>query len=74
MDFQPASSALVAVFCLILLAVLDALIWAIQHACRLFKLAFHLPYMLIALVCVGGALFGDLLLTRALWQTPTPRA
>lgn len=37
-------------------------------------LAFHLPYMLIAPVCVGGALFGHLVLTRALWQKPTPRA
>lgn len=30
-------------------------------------LAFHLPYALIAPVCVGGALFGHIVLTRALW-------
>jgi hypothetical protein len=30
-------------------------------------LAFHLPYALIVPVCVGGALFGHLVLTRALW-------
>lgn len=30
-------------------------------------LAFHLPYALIGPVCVGGALFGHLVLTRALW-------
>jgi hypothetical protein len=30
-------------------------------------LAFHLPYMFIVPVCVGGALFGHLVLTRALW-------
>lgn len=29
-------------------------------------LAFHLPYMLIAPVCVGGALIGHIVLTRAL--------
>lgn len=33
-------------------------------------LAFHLPYALIGPVCVGGALFGHLVLTRALWQKP----
>ena len=31
-------------------------------------LALHLPYALIGPVCVGGALFGHLVLTRALWQ------
>jgi hypothetical protein len=31
-------------------------------------LAFHLPYALIGPVCVGGALFGHIVLTRALWQ------
>lgn len=31
-------------------------------------LAFHLPYALIGPVCVGGALFGHLVLTRALWS------
>ena len=33
-------------------------------------LAFHLPYALIGPVCVGGALFGHLVLTRALWNKP----
>ena len=37
-------------------------------------LAFHLPYALIAPVCVGGALFGHILLTRALINQPTHRA
>jgi len=31
-------------------------------------LAFHLPYALIGPVCVGGALFGHVVLTRALWR------
>lgn len=31
-------------------------------------LALHLPYMLIGPVCVGGALFGHIVLTRALWR------
>lgn len=31
-------------------------------------LAYHLPYALIGPVCVGGALFGHLVLTRALWR------
>lgn len=35
-------------------------------------LAFHLPYMFIVPVCVGGALFGHLVLTRALWRHPSP--
>jgi hypothetical protein len=30
-------------------------------------LALHLPYAFIGPVCVGGALFGHLVLTRALW-------
>jgi hypothetical protein len=33
-------------------------------------LALHLPYALIGPVCVGGALFGHLVLTRALWRRP----
>jgi hypothetical protein len=33
-------------------------------------LAFQLPYMLIAPVCVGGALFGHVVLTRALLGSP----
>lgn len=33
-------------------------------------LAFHLPYAFIGPVCVGGALFGHLVLTRALWAKP----
>ena len=32
-------------------------------------LALHYPYFLIGPVCVGGALFGHLVLTRALWGT-----
>lgn len=35
-------------------------------------LAFHLPYALIGPVCVGGALFGHLVLTRALWLKSRP--
>ncbi len=31
-------------------------------------LALHYPYFLIGPVCVGGALFGHLVLTRALWS------
>lgn len=31
-------------------------------------LALHLPYALIGPVCVGGALFGHVVLTRRLWQ------
>ncbi len=34
-------------------------------------LAFHLPYALIGPVCVGGALFGHVVLTRALWRRQT---
>jgi hypothetical protein len=30
--------------------------------------AFHLPYALIGPVCVGGALFGHVVLTRRLWS------
>lgn len=33
-------------------------------------LAYHLPYALIAPVCVGGALFGHIVLTRALLREP----
>jgi hypothetical protein len=33
-------------------------------------LALHYPYFLIGPVCVGGALFGHLVLTRALWRKP----
>jgi hypothetical protein len=36
-------------------------------------LAFHLPYALIAPVCVGGALFGHIVLTRALIKQPALR-
>jgi hypothetical protein len=32
------------------------------------QLAFRFPYALIGPVCVGGALFGHLVLTRALWR------
>lgn len=38
--------------------------WDVQPRLHL---AFHLPYALIAPVCVGGALFGHIVLTRALW-------
>lgn len=34
-------------------------------------LAFYMPYALIGPVCVGGALFGHLVLTRALWNRPS---
>ncbi len=37
--------------------------WSVQPP---LQLAFHLPYALIVPVCVGGALFGHLVLTRAL--------
>lgn len=37
------------------------------------QLAFHLPYALIAPICVGGAMFGHVVLTRALLRPP-PRA
>lgn len=33
-------------------------------------IAFHVPYTLIGPVCVGGALFGHLVLLRALWSKP----
>lgn len=36
-------------------------------------LAYHLPYALIGPVCVGGALFGHVVLTRALWSKPAPQ-
>jgi len=39
--------------------------WGVQPP---LLLAFHLPYALIVPVCVGGALFGHILLTRALWR------
>ena len=39
--------------------------WGVQPPLRL---AFHLPYALIVPVCVGGALFGHLVLTRALLE------
>lgn len=42
--------------------------WGVQPP---LLLAFHLPYALIGPVCVGGALFGHLVLTRALWQQPS---
>ena len=41
------------------------------HTQPLLLLAFHLPYALIGPVCVGGALFGHLVLTRALLSRPT---
>jgi hypothetical protein len=41
--------------------------WGIQPP---LLLAFHLPYAFIGPVCVGGALFGHLVLTRALWARP----
>ena len=44
--------------------------WGVQPSLRL---AFHLPYALIGPVCVGGALFGHLVLTRALWSNPSPQ-
>lgn len=34
------------------------------------QLAFYLPYALIVPVCVGGALLGHVVLTRALWRQP----
>lgn len=37
-------------------------------------LAYQLPYALIGPVCVGGALFGHLVLTRALWRKPSAPA
>lgn len=37
--------------------------WGVQPP---LQLAFHLPYALIVPVCVGGALFGHIVLTRAL--------
>jgi len=36
-------------------------------------LALYLPYALIGPVCVGGALFGHLVLTRALWSNPSTK-
>ncbi len=36
------------------------------------QLVFHVPYALIAPVCVGGAAFGHVVLTRALWRKRTP--
>lgn len=41
--------------------------WGVQPP---LLLAFYLPYSLIGPVCVGGALFGHLVLTRALWRKP----
>ena len=38
------------------------------------QLAFHLPYALIVPICVGGALFGHIVLTRALWARAVPAA
>ena len=81
MQFLPASSASVAIFCLILLinvmrvAVLSSPVpfgWNTQPP--LLLLAFHLSYMLIAPVCVGGALFGHLELTRAWWSKSSRQA
>jgi len=39
--------------------------WGVQPP---LQLAFHLPYAFIGPVCVGGALFGHIVLTRALWK------
>ncbi len=39
--------------------------WGVQPP---LQLAFHLPYALIVPICVGGALFGHLVLTRALLE------
>lgn len=36
------------------------------------RLAEHLPYALIVPVCVGGALLGHVVLSRALWRPPVP--
>jgi hypothetical protein len=41
--------------------------WGVQPP---LQLAFHLPYALIVPICVGGALFGHLVLTRALLDPP----
>jgi len=41
--------------------------WAVQPP---LLLALHLPYAFIGPVCVGGALFGHVVLTRALWRQP----
>jgi hypothetical protein len=37
------------------------------------ELIFHVPYVLIAPVCIGGALIGHIALTRALLATPVRR-
>ena len=39
--------------------------WGVQPP---LLLVFHLPYAFIGPVCVGGALFGHIVLTRALWK------
>lgn len=39
------------------------------HVMPSLQLPFYLPYAFIGPVCVGGALFGHLVLTRALWGT-----
>ena len=39
--------------------------WGVQPP---LLLPFHLPYAFIGPVCVGGALFGHIVLTRALWK------
>jgi hypothetical protein len=41
--------------------------WGVQPP---LLLPFHLPYAFIGPVCVGGALFGHIVLTRALWRSP----
>ena len=43
--------------------------WGVQPP---LALAFHLPYAFIGPVCVGGALFGHIVLTRALWRREAP--
>lgn len=43
------------------------------HVIPPLQLPFHLPYAFIGPVCVGGALFGHIVLTRALWQKQSGR-
>jgi hypothetical protein len=62
MNFLPANAASLAAFNGILVAVLAAILWAIHHAYRSPK----------AVLVAGGTLLGHLVLTRALWQKPSP--
>jgi hypothetical protein len=53
-------------------AVLSAPVSFGWHVAPPLLVAFHLPYALIGPVCVGGALFGHIVLTRALFAgSPT---